>query len=116
MDAVQELQKDIKEILQAIGRMETEVRHLSNMSNKLDETGRLVVQLEASVKSAHKRIDSLCLKLDDFEKKLEEDRKQLAEKEKERKEDRKWLWGFIVGAAALVWKLLEAFKAEDTSL
>lgn len=99
--AVKELQSDIKAILQAIGRMETDIKHLSHLSVKLDQTSNLAIQIEASVKSAHKRLDGLAGQTEQLERRIEADKKAS-------REDRKWLWGFIVGAAALLWKLLES--------
>lgn len=100
MDEVKELHKGIQEVLVAIGKIEIEIKHLSGMATRLEETQKSVIQLEQSAKSAHKRLDGLQSQVDALEKKLEDDKKTA-------KDDKRWLLGFLVGAAALVWKVLE---------
>lgn len=100
MDEIKDLQKGITEILVAIGKIETEIKQLSSMSGKWEQTEKLAIEALQSTKAAHKRIDELSKQLDDLEKKIEEDKRQ-------NKDDKKWVVGTLLGAAALIWNLIK---------
>ncbi|MGG4499120.1 hypothetical protein [Brevibacillus reuszeri] len=76
MDEIKDLQKGITEILVAIGKIETEIKQLSSMAGKWEQTEKLAIEALQSTKAAHKRIDELSKQLDELEKKIEEDKKQ----------------------------------------
>jgi tetrahydromethanopterin S-methyltransferase subunit G len=104
-EEVKELQKGITDILVAIGKIETEIKQLASMSVKLETTEKNVIQQEQAIKSAHKRLDDLKKEVDEFVAKYNADTR-------DSKEDRKWLWGLLIGSLAFVWKVLEtAFNA-----
>ncbi|GED71385.1 hypothetical protein BRE01_50870 [Brevibacillus reuszeri] len=100
MDEIKDLQKGITEILVAIGKIETEIKQLSSMSGKLEQTDKLANEALQSTKAAHKRIDELSKRLDELEKKIEEDKKQ-------NKDDKKWMIGTAIGAVALILNLIK---------
>ncbi|MGG4496170.1 hypothetical protein [Brevibacillus reuszeri] len=100
MDEIKDLQKGITEILVAIGKIETEIKQLSSMSGKLEQTDKLANEALQSTKAAHKRIDELSKQLDELEKKIEEDKKQ-------NKDDKKWMIGTAIGAVALILNLIK---------
>ncbi|MGG1662869.1 hypothetical protein [Brevibacillus sp. NRS-1366] len=100
MDEIKDLQKGITEILVAIGKIETEIKQLSSMSGKLEQTEKLAIEALQSTKAAHKRIDELSKQLDELEKKIEEDKKQ-------NKDDKKWIVGTALGAVALIWNFIK---------
>ncbi|MGF9817242.1 hypothetical protein [Brevibacillus agri] len=99
MDEVKDLQKGITEILVAIGKIETEIKQLSSMSGKLEQTEKLAIEAWQSTKAAHKRLDELGEQLDELERKWDEDKRQ-------NKDDKKWVVGTLFGAAALIWNLI----------
>ncbi|WP_340673754.1 hypothetical protein [Brevibacillus agri] len=100
MDEVKDLQKGITEILVAIGKIETEIKQLSSMSGKLEQTEKLAIEAWQSTKAAHKRLDELGEQLDELERKWDEDKRQ-------NKDDKKWIVGTLFGAAALIWNLIK---------
>lgn len=105
MDEIKDLQKGITEILVAIGKIETEIKQLTNMAGKWEQTDKLALEALQSTKAAHKRLDELSKQLDDLEKKLDEDKKQ-------NKDDKKWVVGTLLGAAALIWNLIKGGVAK----
>lgn len=105
MEEIKELQKGISEILVAIGKIETEMRHLSSMSGKLEQTEKMVIEALQSTKAAHKRLDDMSKQLESLEKKIEEDKKSS-------KDDKKWIVGTILGALALVWNFMKGGGAQ----
>lgn len=68
MDEIKDLQKGITEILVAIGKIETEIKQLSNMAGKWEQTEKLAIEALQSTKAAHKRLDELSKQLDELEK------------------------------------------------
>lgn len=89
MDEIKDLQKGITEVLVAIGKIETEIKQLSSMAGKWEQTEKLAIEALQSTKAAHKRIDELSKQLSELEKKIEEDKKQ-------NKDDKKWMIGTAV--------------------
>ncbi|MBG9567571.1 hypothetical protein P4U99_03535 [Brevibacillus agri] len=105
MDEIKELQKGITEILVAIGKIETQIKQLTNMAGKWDETDKRATEALQSTKAAHKRLDELSEQLDELEKKFDEDKRQ-------NKDDKKWIVGTLLGAAALIWNLIKGGVAK----
>ncbi|ELK38815.1 hypothetical protein D478_27746 [Brevibacillus agri BAB-2500] len=105
MDEIKDLQKGITEILVAIGKIETEIKQLSSMSSKWDETEKLAIEALQSTKAAHKRLDEMNKQLGELEKKIEEDKRQT-------KDDKKWIVGTLLGAVALIWNLIKGGVAK----
>lgn len=99
-DDIKDLQKGITEILVAIGKIETEIKQLSSMAGKLEQTEKQVIEALQSTKAAHRRIDDLTKALHELEREIEDDKKQ-------DKDDKKWIVGAVLGAIPLVWKLIE---------
>lgn len=96
VEEVKEMQKGIQDILVAIGQIQTEIRHLSDMSADVKNTTLTSVRLERDITTLTARVVTLELR-------IEADNKAA-------KEDKKWLLGFLVGAIALVWKLFDYTK------
>ncbi|UED78064.1 hypothetical protein [Brevibacillus sp. DP1.3A] len=100
MDEIKELQKGISDILVAIGKLETEMRHLSSMSGKLDYTEKVANEALQSTRSAHKRLDDMAKEIEALKKKYDDDKKH-------NKDDKKWLIGTGLAAAALIWNFIK---------
>ncbi|MGF9822607.1 hypothetical protein ABE430_08810 [Brevibacillus agri] len=100
MDEIKDLQKGITEILVAIGKIETEIKQLSSMSGKLEQTEKMVIEALQSTKAAHKRLDEMSKQLEALEKKFEDDKKR-------DKDDKKWLVGTALAVIALIWNLIK---------
>jgi hypothetical protein len=100
---IKELSKGITDILIAVAKIETEMRQVSGIAQKLDLTEKIVIRLERDLVSAFKKIDELKGQIDNLETSVANDKKV-------NKEDKKWLWGFAVGALALVWKFVETLN------
>lgn len=92
---IKELSKGIQDVLVAIGKIETEIQHLSKMATTVAETQKLAIQLEQSTKSAHKRIDALQKEVDELAERVEQ-------KEKAGKDDKKWLVGVLLAALSFI--------------
>lgn len=104
-EEIKELQKGISEILVAIGKIETEMRHLSSMSGKLEQTEKMVIEALQSTKAAHKRLDDMSKQLESLETKMEADKKSS-------KDDKKWLVGTALAMIALAWNFMKGGGAQ----
>ncbi|MEC2128119.1 hypothetical protein P9G84_03820 [Brevibacillus centrosporus] len=100
MDEIKDLQKGITEILVAIGKIETEIKQLSSMSGKLEQTEKMAIEALQSTKAAHKRLDDMSKQIEALEKKIEEDKKG-------GKDDKKWLVGTALALVAIILNFLK---------
>jgi phosphoglycerate dehydrogenase-like enzyme len=92
--AIEKLQDGVTQILVEIGKIQVEMRQVATIGIKQDALDKSVVEISASARSAHKRIDSV------------------EQREKEAETDRKWLVGTILGIVGVGWKLLDTFSGK----
>lgn len=111
-DEIKDLQKGITDILVAIGKIETEIKQLGSIANKLDLTEKLAIEAMQSTKAAHKRLDELSMEITDLTKKAEDIKKEIEKRieddKRQGKDDKRWIVGTVLGAGALIWKLIES--------
>ncbi|TKI55139.1 hypothetical protein E8L90_06550 [Brevibacillus antibioticus] len=110
-DEIKDLQKGITKILVAIGKIETEIKQLGIMANKLDSTEKMAIEAMQSTKAAHKRLDELGVEITDLSKKAEDIKKEIEkridEDKRQGRDDKRWIVGTVLGAGAFIWKLIE---------
>jgi hypothetical protein len=103
MEEIKDLQKGIQEILVAVGKIETELKHLSHLAAKQADTERSVIIMEQNVIALHTDVNEVILRVNKLEQQNIDDKKTS-------KEDKKWLIAALPGMGSfiiIIWRALK---------
>jgi predicted nucleic acid-binding Zn-ribbon protein len=100
MEEIKEMARDITKVLVALGKIETELKQLVNLPDKVDAMSIAIVGLERDVKALTNDVENIKADVSALESRYENERKA-------GKEDRKWLLGFLVAAITFLWKVAD---------
>lgn len=100
MEELKEMARDVTKILVALGKIETELKQLVNLPDKVDAMSLAMVGLERDVKALTTDVENIKADVSALESRYEVEKKA-------GKEDRKWLLGFLVAAITFLWKVVD---------